>query len=62
MIQIELYSNNVWKQKLWQEHVRKTNVEQTKGNWKFYPYLYPYLYPIKDLAQGSFHIGFHVGT
>jgi hypothetical protein len=56
MIQIEFYSNNIWKWKLWQKNVPKTNVEQTKGNERSYPYLYP----IGDLVQGSFHRGFHV--
>jgi hypothetical protein len=44
------------KQRLWQENVSKTNVKQTKGNERSYPYLYP----IGDLGQGSIHRGFHV--
>jgi hypothetical protein len=47
MIQTKFYSDNIWKQSLWQENVPKTNVEQTKGNGRSYPYLYP----IKDLIQ-----------
>jgi len=31
-------------------------VEHTKNNGKSHPYLYP----IRDLAQGTFHRGFHV--
>jgi len=53
---IKFYSNNVRRQKLWQENVPKTRVEQIKGSGRSYPYLYP----IGDLTQGSFHKGFHV--
>jgi hypothetical protein len=38
---IKFYSNNVRRQKLWQENVPKTNVEQIKGSGRSYPYLYP---------------------
>jgi len=55
MIQSKLYFDKVWRQWLWQKNVSKTNVEQTKGDEKSYPYLYP----IGDLVQGSFHTGFH---
>jgi hypothetical protein len=41
MIQIELYYDNVWKQRLWQEIILKIGVEQIEGNESFYPYLYP---------------------
>jgi hypothetical protein len=49
MIQIELYFDNVWKQRLWQKIVPKTDVEQTESSGRSYPYLYP----IGNLAQGS---------
>jgi len=32
MIQSKLYSNNIWRQKLWQKSVLKTSVKYTKGN------------------------------
>jgi hypothetical protein len=47
MIQTWLYSNNVWKQKIWQENIPKIDVEKIKSNGRFYPYLYS----IKDLVQ-----------
>jgi hypothetical protein len=56
MIQTELYSDDIWKQRLKQESVPKIGVEQTRGIGKSYPYLYP----IGDLPQRSFHKGFHV--
>jgi len=46
MIQTTFYSDNIWKQMLWQKNVPKMNVEWTKGNERSYPYLYP----IGDLA------------
>jgi len=49
MIQSEFYSDNIWKQRLWQENVPKISVQHTKGNGRSYPYLYP----IGDLTQGS---------
>jgi hypothetical protein len=58
MIQIKLYADNIWKQRLWQESETKTGVEQTESNGRSYPYLYP----IGDLVQGSFHRGLHVCT
>jgi hypothetical protein len=56
MIQTRLYSDDIWKQRLKQVNVPKTNVEHIEGNGRSYPYLYP----IVDLVQGSFHKGFHV--
>jgi hypothetical protein len=50
MIQTKLYSDNVWKQRLWHESEPKIGVEQTKGNGRSYPYLYP----IGDLIQEVF--------
>jgi hypothetical protein len=58
MIQIKIYFNNIWKQKLWHENIPKIVVEQTKSNGRSYAYLYP----IGDLVQENFHRGFHVCT
>jgi hypothetical protein len=38
MILLQELNNN--KTRLWQENIAKINVEQTKGNKKFYLYLY----------------------
>jgi hypothetical protein len=43
---------------LWQENVPKTDVEQTKGNGRSYPYLYL----IGDLTQQNIHKSFHSCT
>jgi hypothetical protein len=58
MIQTKLYYGNIWKQRLWQENIRKIDVEQIESIGS----IYLYLYPIKDLVQGSFPRGFHVCT
>jgi hypothetical protein len=50
MIQTELYSNDVWKQRLKQVNVSKTCFERIEG----YGRSYLYLHHIKDLAQGNF--------
>jgi len=55
---IKSLSNNIWRQRLWQESVPKNGVEHIEGNGR----LYSYLYPIKDLNQRSFHKSFHVCT
>jgi hypothetical protein len=41
MIQMELYFDDVWKQKLGQVSVPKTCGERIEGNGRSYPYLYP---------------------
>jgi hypothetical protein len=41
MIQTKFYSDNIWKQMLWQESIPKTDVDQTEYNARSYPYLYP---------------------
>jgi hypothetical protein len=41
MIQLEFYSNKIWKQMLWQENVSKIGVEHIESNERSYPYLYP---------------------
>jgi hypothetical protein len=58
MIQMELYFDDVWKQRLRQVSVPKIDVEQIEGNGSSYPYLYP----IGDPVLGSFHRGFHALT